>query len=259
MNNRLQKIYSVYDEAEKHLSKESVQVDVKVLNEAFLSVYSPGPSFQYIFDFNTRSFDFVSPSVQSILGSDPDSFSVSDFVNAFHPDDVNYFHQCEEIARYFLFEFISPYEIPFYKVSYQFRMGNKKNGYKLFLHQSITLSTDANGNISRVLVNHSDISHITQINNQLISFIDIRGTNSFNGINSVNDLKNSPRDTKNILTRREIDILHLISEGLSSQEIAHELGVSYETIKSHRKNILSSTDASNTSQAIAIALRSGWL
>ena len=39
------------------------------------------------------------------------------------------------------------------------------------------------------------------------------------------------------LTFREIDIIHLIKEGLSNDQIARRLHLSIETVKTHRKNI----------------------
>lgn len=52
------------------------------------------------------------------------------------------------------------------------------------------------------------------------------------------------------LTLREIEVLGLIMQGLTNNEIAEKLFVSFETVKSHRKNILSKTGAKNTAALI---------
>lgn len=39
------------------------------------------------------------------------------------------------------------------------------------------------------------------------------------------------------LTPREIDVLELVEKGLTNQEIATQLHLSYETVKTHRKNM----------------------
>ncbi|MGC1240488.1 MAG: helix-turn-helix transcriptional regulator [Chryseosolibacter sp.] len=52
------------------------------------------------------------------------------------------------------------------------------------------------------------------------------------------------------LSIREIQVLGLIMQGLTNHEIAEKLFVSYETVKSHRKNILSKTHAKNTAALI---------
>jgi DNA-binding CsgD family transcriptional regulator len=52
------------------------------------------------------------------------------------------------------------------------------------------------------------------------------------------------------LSIREIEILGLIMQGLTNNEIAEKLFISYETVKSHRKNILEKTAAKNTAALI---------
>jgi DNA-binding CsgD family transcriptional regulator len=52
------------------------------------------------------------------------------------------------------------------------------------------------------------------------------------------------------LTIREVEILSLIMLGLTNHEIADKLFISYETVRSHRKNILEKTGAKNTAALI---------
>jgi NarL family two-component system response regulator LiaR len=57
------------------------------------------------------------------------------------------------------------------------------------------------------------------------------------------------------LTRRELDILTLLVEGLSNPEIAERLVVSRSTVKFHVSSILSKLDAASRTEAVAIALQ----
>ncbi len=52
------------------------------------------------------------------------------------------------------------------------------------------------------------------------------------------------------LTRRELDVLRSLATGLTNQEIALELFVSVNTIKTHVSSILSKLNVSNRTQAI---------
>jgi DNA-binding NarL/FixJ family response regulator len=52
------------------------------------------------------------------------------------------------------------------------------------------------------------------------------------------------------LSLREIEVLGLIMQGYTNNEIAEKLFVCYETVKSHRKNILLKTGAKNTAALI---------
>ena len=66
----------------------------------------------------------------------------------------------------------------------------------------------------------------------------------------INDKINNPSIIKPKLSVREIEILGMIMQGNTNQEIAAKLFISYETVKSHRKNILEKTGARNTAALI---------
>lgn len=55
------------------------------------------------------------------------------------------------------------------------------------------------------------------------------------------------------LTKRELEILRLISQALSNKEIAKELYISDQTVSVHRKNIMRKLGVSNTAGLIKIA------
>jgi DNA-binding NarL/FixJ family response regulator len=54
----------------------------------------------------------------------------------------------------------------------------------------------------------------------------------------------------NNLSRREIDIIQLIKEGLSSKEIAQRLDISLKTVEVHRYNILKKLKLKNTAALV---------
>ncbi|HEY0740231.1 MAG TPA: response regulator transcription factor [Chryseosolibacter sp.] len=56
-----------------------------------------------------------------------------------------------------------------------------------------------------------------------------------------------------LLTRREIEVLRLIAEGLTNQQIADRLFVSASTIDSHRKNLISKLQVKNTAALVRAA------
>lgn len=49
-----------------------------------------------------------------------------------------------------------------------------------------------------------------------------------------------------LLSKREIEVLNLMIDGLTNKEIANRLFISLETVKSHRKHILEKTGSRNT-------------
>lgn len=59
------------------------------------------------------------------------------------------------------------------------------------------------------------------------------------------------------LTKREIEILSLISDGFTNQEIADQLFISCSTVDSHRKNLLLKFNANNTAKLVKMAISKG--
>lgn len=69
---------------------------------------------------------------------------------------------------------------------------------------------------------------------------------------SAHELKAVPQ-----LTRREKEILHLISDGLTTPLIADKLNLSQLTIETHRRNLLQKFDVNNVAALIKVAVQQG--
>jgi DNA-binding NarL/FixJ family response regulator len=61
------------------------------------------------------------------------------------------------------------------------------------------------------------------------------------------------------LSGREREIIQLLSEGLTGDEVADRLFLSAETVKTHIRNAMAKLEARNRVHAIAIALRDGLI
>lgn len=62
-----------------------------------------------------------------------------------------------------------------------------------------------------------------------------------------------------LLTRREKEILELIAAGLTNQEIANKLFISYTTVDTHRKNLLQKFEAKNVAVLVNMATKHGFI
>jgi DNA-binding NarL/FixJ family response regulator len=60
-----------------------------------------------------------------------------------------------------------------------------------------------------------------------------------------------------VITRRENEILKLIADGLTNQEIADQLFISTSTVDTHRKNLLLKFNAKNTAILIKMVVSKG--
>ena len=61
------------------------------------------------------------------------------------------------------------------------------------------------------------------------------------------------------LTRRELEVLRLVTDGLRNKEIAARLGISENTVKFHLKHILDKLHAQSRAEVAARAVREGLL
>lgn len=62
-----------------------------------------------------------------------------------------------------------------------------------------------------------------------------------------------------VLTRREKEVLELISAGMTNNEIAMKLFISVTTVDTHRKNLLTKFEARNIAALIRIAMSKGMI
>ncbi|MBK9148016.1 MAG: response regulator transcription factor [Flavobacteriales bacterium] len=60
------------------------------------------------------------------------------------------------------------------------------------------------------------------------------------------------------LSKREVDIVRLILQERTSQEIAETLFLSSETVETHRRNIMHKLDVRNTAGLVKYAMERGW-
>ena len=111
------------------------------------------------------------------------------------------------------------------------------------------LAAGANG----FILKSSDTSEILEAIKQILS-----GNQYIS--ESVSDLLKGKLHTNGdlpLLTRREVEVLKLIADGLTNQEIADKLFISSWTVDSHRKNLLLKFNAKNTAILVKTAVTSG--
>ena len=65
--------------------------------------------------------------------------------------------------------------------------------------------------------------------------------------------------TQSVLSKREREIMDLLAQGLTGEEVAQRLVLSAETVKTHIRNAMSKLEAHTRVHAIAIALREGFI
>ncbi|MEQ9465928.1 MAG: response regulator transcription factor [Ekhidna sp.] len=79
-------------------------------------------------------------------------------------------------------------------------------------------------------------------------------------LNSYKEIKKEKKKAESVqLTKREIEVLNDISDGLKSQEIAEKLFISERTVEAHRGNIMKKLNAKNMAELIKKAMNLGLI
>ena len=74
-------------------------------------------------------------------------------------------------------------------------------------------------------------------------------------LNDTKVIRSSAEDKLNELTRREVEVLKLIAEGLFNKEIASKLNISERTVKNHISSIFKKITVNDRTQAAVFAIK----
>lgn len=77
-------------------------------------------------------------------------------------------------------------------------------------------------------------------------------------LSAANAFEQSPPDNRPVLTQRQELVLRCLLDGLANREIAEQLHVSEETVKTHVAAILRHFEVQNRTQAVVAAARIGY-
>lgn len=119
-------------------------------------------------------------------------------------------------------------------------------GLSTFNQQSFVEKMIANGASGYVLKNASK--------EELLEGIEtVMSGKQYLSVEVAKSLEKNSTSGRPVLTRREKEVLELISAGMTNAEIAEKLFVSTTTVDSHRKNLLAKFEIKNTASLIRLA------
>lgn len=78
-------------------------------------------------------------------------------------------------------------------------------------------------------------------------------------LNSKMVVRNSDKEKIKNLTKRELEVLILVSEGMFNKEIANKLNISERTVKNHISSIFKKIDVADRTQAAVFAIRNSLI
>lgn len=250
-----EKVLSVWEKENTILHPNTKEQLIEIIDQV-ASLFSAGQVYYCILNFETHEFDYVSDGVRSVLGIEPETYTIEHFFSILNPEDNDKMHEKEAVVFDFFNHKLTREEMPLYKVSYLMRLRHSDGHYKTILHQSRTINISNEGKIQQTLVVHTDISYLNIPFDHNISFI---GNNrqSYFSIETTSPYEFVENKFKDQFTKREIEILIQIAKGYSFTEIAELLKILPHTINTHKKNILRKAGCKSSPELIARCIREG--
>ncbi|TDO19992.1 LuxR C-terminal-related transcriptional regulator [Pedobacter duraquae] len=226
------------------------------IHKQLINIFHVGDFYYYIFNCATASMELVSDNLSKILGlDDGESFTIETLLTLIHPEDLPYFLKFEHKVTEF-FNTLPPEKVLKYKVSYDYRIKHKSGHYVRILQQVVTIQSDDTGAVIRVLGVHTDISHLKKTNGSTLSFIGLQGEPSYKDLLTGETI---PISGKSVFTKKEKEIMKLLMEGKTSNEIAELLFISKLTVDVHRKNMLRKTNSDSVVDLTVKCLQENWI
>jgi DNA-binding CsgD family transcriptional regulator len=253
MTTEIQKLHDVWFSA-NNKAIENTHLPKISFDDLTNSVISIGSFYYYIIDFYDMSLSNVSPAIAEIHGFDPETVVFNDILQAIHPDDVDFVVKAEAAVADFFHKDLSRDKLLTYKMNYSFRSRMKNGDYALINHQALMLTLDSNGGYGKALNIHTRIDHLSNHNTYSFSLIGLNNEPSYMNLKCDSDIQNTPKFSK-----REIDIIKYVAEGLNNQEIGEKLFISALTVKKHRNNILNKSACKNAAQLIKLCVLQGLI
>ena len=205
-------------------------------------------------DTKTGNYLYVSPSVESLIGYKPEEFTgIPSLSKIADSNELVIITKLIELAftKYFSFNFSTDEQ-----QRIRFSRNNwfiKKDGTRVnVLQQSKIIAFNEQGLPLLEFMLLTDITHFNTSSHHFysISKIEDDGTSEvlFHGVLE-----------EELISPREREIYSWLTRGKTSEEIAALLGISSETVKSHRKSLLQKTGNENSIDLLRYGFAQGWI
>lgn len=204
----------------------------------------------YVIDWQNAKVSFQR-DIEKILGYNQEEFTLETVLKIAHPDDLSLIKRITQAAvNHLTNNTCLNLENSSLNLTYRFK---KKDGtYLKILRQSSLFEPTKNGKL------RSNLSLLTDI-----SFFDKSETVQweFNAplIEQKSFKKQIYKEFNNFFTKREVEVIKLISDQHNTKSIAEKLFISEHTVYSHRKNILKKSKCHNAKELIEFCYKIGVL
>lgn len=231
-------------------------------NESLLSptlknILNLSPCVISILDLCTQHYKFITNNTLDLFGYNTENYIAKGHgfqEQIIHPDDqLSYSRLVNKVWK--ALTDIPPTSQSNYKFSLDYRILKPSGDVTRILEQNTILQQDVHGQITHLLCVYSDITRWKNNYTQLAYLNSEVEKQHF--IFYSDNSSEVIQETK--LSKRELQIVRLLSEGYNSKCIAEKLFISFNTVNTHRQNMIEKTKVKNTSGLIQFASLNGLI
>jgi DNA-binding CsgD family transcriptional regulator len=211
-------------------------------------------SFFYLFDFVQMRYLYCSESIRDIMGG----FTARDWIER-GPEWVLTRVYHEDVRRLMdlhkaLFDFY--YALPVgerleYKYGWECRLVRKDEKVIWLMQQGSFIEVDREGRPMLTFDTISETTHHKKDNSMTLTM--------FRHSDNPTLKLYFPITGSGPFTKREIELIKLLSDGYSSKEIAEKLFISPHTVDTHRRNMLKKSGTKDSSKLVVYARENGLI
>lgn len=214
--------------------------DYKVMN----SIFRIGNDYSFMIDMRRAKIIKITDHFLKIHNREEKPAKLEDLLRLVHPKDLAFIRFAENWG---LENVLELKEKNTYKLGYVIRMKGKDNKYELFYHQTF-YEFSPNGKIRYCIHNNTRFKYFKAPLKYLAVILNVN-TNDFILSVRYDFLSNGK---SRILSKRQMDIVSELVNGLTDKEIANKLFISYNTARTHRRDIHKRLGVKNTAELINV-------
>lgn len=224
----------------------------------FRSLTSFFPSIVCIIDIISKEYLYVSNNLFNILGYSQEDFYKDGFLKTVKIFPTNQLEIVLEKIFPLMFEAFEEHSktntVDDLKISYCTLVNHNEGYQRWYLHQITVLTKDENNKAHILVKQVTDINHYKTDDNIIFTVEKKDAKGVYHNIFKKSFMSS---DIEQMLSEREIEVLHLMGQGYTSKQIADSLFVSEHTIYKHRKNMLKKMSVKRSGDLLKKAMASG--
>jgi DNA-binding CsgD family transcriptional regulator len=231
---RLASLNALLSNYQEHFPHQLVEQTIEYPNQFF-----------YIVDIPKTEIAYTSKNIEQVLGYERSQNNIPFLYEKIHPEDLPIVLEAVDLVHHLI---LSKSARPFINsIHLDYRIKHQKGHYIRLLRQSTVTSVNQYLQPLYYMSTCTDITSHKPTGKVEVKFYgDDFGNQTF-------DTHPHYQEVVSKLNAREHQVLVLLKEGKTSEQIGKELFISKNTVDTHRRNMLRKTETKNTMELISFA------